>query len=96
VSKQGRAEAAEKVWAIMHLTNTDPRAHDSAVASKEAVGAPEEIEITPPMLKAGLEAYALWDREDDWEYIVIDVYRSMEMARRKAKEAVTADVRVVA
>jgi len=44
----------------------------------------ENIEITPAMMEAGLKAYALWDRGDDREWIVVSVYREMERARAGA------------
>ena len=38
----------------MHLTNTDPKGHDSpSPPRQEAAGAPEEIEITREMIDAG-------------------------------------------
>lgn len=45
-------------------------------------GAPEsEIEITPSMIEAGVEALAFWDRDDRDEWKVWYVYREMEKAR---------------
>jgi hypothetical protein len=53
--------------------------NDSAVASKEAAGAPErEIEVTPEMIAAGSETLALFRQsEDSSEVIVEEVFRSM-------------------
>jgi hypothetical protein len=62
---------------IMHLTNTDTKGHDSAVASKVAAGAPEEIEITAEMLEAGRTAYFRYDLDDSSEEIVTAVFRAM-------------------
>jgi hypothetical protein len=40
--------------------------NDSAVASKEAAGAPErEIEVTPEMIAAGSETLALFRQSED-------------------------------
>jgi len=38
-----------------------------------------EIEITPEMIKAGLEAYWAWDKSDDYsiERLVTSVFRAM-------------------
>lgn len=46
-------------------------------------GAPaDEIEITPEMLRAGVDAIDLWSASDLSEWKAIDVYRQMERARR--------------
>ena len=42
----------------------------------------EEIEITPEMIAAGVEAESLWDSGDLPEWKIIDIYRQMERARR--------------
>ncbi len=73
----------------MHLTNTDPKREDSGAASKEADGAPEEIEITPAMIEAGIEAYRLWDRDDPTAWKVADIFVEMEKARRATMVAPT-------
>jgi hypothetical protein len=49
-----------------------------------------EPEITPEMIKAGLEAFALWDRGDPAEWKITHVYRAMEHARLKAKAMIAA------
>jgi len=49
--------------------------------SAGATGAPE-IEVTPAMIAAGVEACGLWDRGDPDEWRVHDIYRRMELARR--------------
>ncbi len=46
-------------------------------------GAPtDEIEITPEMIRAGVEACSLWSACDLDEWKAIDIYRQMERARR--------------
>ncbi len=69
---------------IMHLTNTDPKGHDSAAASKEAAGAPGEIEITREMQKAGALALSTFEpRFEDSGDVVERIYRDMELVRRR-------------
>ncbi len=71
----------------MHLTNNDPKGHESAVASKEAAGAPKEIEITPEMALAGGDCLDEFVREGSGlictpDYVAEKVYRAMEIQRR--------------
>ena len=42
----------------------------------------DEIEITPEMIRAGVEACSLWSACDLDEWKAIDIYRQMERARR--------------
>jgi hypothetical protein len=54
------------------------------VDSKESAGAPDEIEVTPAMIEAGIEALGGFDPE--YEIIreaAIRIYRSMEIAKRR-------------
>jgi hypothetical protein len=44
----------------------------------------DEIEVTPEMLKAGLDEYALFDSVDPGEWVVSAVYRAMARAARGA------------
>jgi len=58
---------------------------DVAPASKEAVGAPE-IEVTPPMVRAGAMRFCLADVHilnitDRAEEIVSDIFKEMEIVR---------------
>ena len=73
-------------WATMHLTNKRIKGHKDRVESAEAetAGAPvREIEITPGMIKAGVEAYLpFWGGLRDCdegadEEMVIEVFRAM-------------------
>jgi hypothetical protein len=41
-----------------------------------------EIEITPAMIEAGIEAYCLFDSDEPGEWIVDSIYRAMERAKR--------------
>ena len=73
--------------ATMHSTNSWPSGHEERAASSEAAeaaGAPEaDIEITPAMIEAGLEARASWDsRFEEIEGLVIEIYEAMERAKR--------------
>ncbi len=69
----------------MHLTNNDSKGHDSpSLPNSEAAGAPEEIEVTPEMLEAGVRESCLYDREDPKSWEVGAVYRAMEGVRRGA------------
>lgn len=45
-----------------------------------------EIKITPAMLAAGDEAYALFDSYDPLEWVIPAIYRAMELARRNHLE----------
>lgn len=38
---------------------------------------PVEIEITPEMIEAGIEALALYDSSDSMEFIIRDVFQAM-------------------
>jgi hypothetical protein len=70
----------------MHLTNNDPKVHDSAVASKGVAGAPEEIEITAEMIEAGASALRCeigdggfyWDADA----LASAVFRAMALHRK--------------
>jgi hypothetical protein len=42
----------------------------------------EDIEITPEMLRAGIEEYALFDSQDPGEWVVSAIYRAMRKSRR--------------
>jgi hypothetical protein len=47
-------------------------------ADSTGTGAPEEIEVTPAMIEAGLEAFAGYSpRFDSREEMVVSVYRAM-------------------
>ena len=46
----------------------------------------EDIEITPEMLAAGIEEYALFDVFDTLEWLLPSIYRAMELARRNQAE----------
>jgi hypothetical protein len=41
----------------------------------------EEIEVTPEMMRAGIEEYALFSFEDRGEWVVSAIYRAMERAK---------------
>jgi hypothetical protein len=47
----------------------------------------DEIEITPEMIKAGMEALSLWDFYDLDEWKVADIYRAMESVHRSVTAA---------
>ena len=47
-----------------------------------APGRNDEIEITPEMIAAGVEACSFWDIGDPDEWKAVDIYRQMERARR--------------
>jgi hypothetical protein len=66
----------------MHLSSSHPS--DSGKSPRKiGDGAPvDEIEITPEMIEAGIDACAYWDSCDLDEWRVIDIYREMERARR--------------
>ena len=49
----------------------------------------DDIEVTPEMLRAGIEEFCLFDSEDRGEWIVTAVYRAMA----KVKEAAAAPPR---
>jgi hypothetical protein len=52
------------------------------LASAEA-GAPEEVEITPEMMEAGLLAWSEWNpRVEEREGAVNGIYEAMEKVRR--------------
>ncbi len=51
---------------------------------------PAEIEITPAMIEAGVEALALWDRGDSDEWKVWHVYQEMHKARASHSSEVAA------
>ena len=46
----------------------------------------DEIEITPAMIEAGMEAYSLFSSEDRGHYVVDAIYRAMEGARNRPRE----------
>ena len=48
----------------------------------------DEVEITPRMIEAGVEAYALFELLDPGDWIVSAVYRAMERARSIEEEDV--------
>ena len=48
---------------------------------RERLNELKEIEITPEMIKAGIEAYCLWERGDCAEEIVESIYQSMMASR---------------
>jgi hypothetical protein len=74
--------------ATMHLTNTTDKTHGSVAASGEAAGAPEcEVEITPAMIEAGVEAYLpFWCEVRDCdegapERMVVEIFKAMAACR---------------
>lgn len=46
-----------------------------------APGRNDEIEITPEMIAAGVDACSFWDIGDPDEWKAVDIYRQMERAR---------------
>jgi hypothetical protein len=57
----------------------------SPSADSVGAGGPEdEIEITPEMIEAGIEACGMWSLSDLDEWKAIDIYRQMERARRRS------------
>jgi hypothetical protein len=54
--------------------------------SLDAPDPTEEIEITPAMIEAGLQEYALFDSRDRGEWVVTAVYRAMALAIPKSME----------
>jgi hypothetical protein len=62
-----------------------PMNTDSTVASNDAASArEEEIEVTPEMIEAGINAYCEWDsRFEETEGLVWQIYEAMELARRE-------------
>jgi hypothetical protein len=51
----------------------------------------DEIEITPEMIEAGMEALSLWDFYDLDEWKVADIYRAMESVHRAVTVAKTSE-----
>lgn len=51
----------------------------------------EEIEITPDMLEAGLDAISLYDWSDPGDWIVTSIYSAMEKVRRNKDSGVSPD-----
>lgn len=49
----------------------------------------DEIEITPEMLAAGIEAVEMWSASDLPEWKAVDIYRQMELARRRSMVALS-------
>lgn len=70
----------------MHLTNNDPRRHEAGAASErsDAAGAPEEIEITLAMRKAGACEFATFEPRYEGSGDVVErIYRAMELVRKR-------------
>jgi hypothetical protein len=91
-AKPGQRKSKEKAWiSLDSLGNYNfdvghPMCECVSAESKDAAGAPaEEIEVTPGMIKAGIEAYCLWDRDDPTEWKVVDIFMEMERARHEAR-----------
>lgn len=58
--------------------------HKPSADGIEATGAgapPDEIEITEPMIEAGVKALALCESGDSWWSTAEEVYRAMEAVR---------------
>jgi hypothetical protein len=69
------------------MVDTDPHSVESGA------GAPE-IEITPQMIDAGIEAYHQLDRDFDADSrVVSDIYRAMSLASKLPKHAASLDRR---
>ena len=51
------------------------------MADRPATETTEEIEITPEMIEAGLNAYALYSFGDPGEWVVWAIYEAMAKAR---------------
>ena len=79
----------------MHLTYLKRKRHTSKASSASAkeAGAPftnEElsaIEVTPEMIAVGIEEYGLFDWGDPGEWVVLAIYRAMELQRRRSIKA---------
>jgi hypothetical protein len=65
------------------LTYHDTSPRTPPVSPDGEAGAPE-IEITPEMKEAGIEAFCSFDSDDPASWIVIAVYEAMEGARLKS------------
>ena len=60
----------------------------AVLPSKGTAGAPgTDIEVTPAMIEAGVEAMALWNFGDPDEWKVPHIFRTMEQARREGLKA---------
>jgi hypothetical protein len=44
----------------------------------------DEIEVTPEMLKAGIDEYALFEFADPGEWVVSAIYRAMVRANKRS------------
>ena len=67
----------------IYLTPHAPNIVNEAVSGLSETGAPEEIEVTPEMIRAGARIYYAWDqRIGMFEYIVDDIFEAMWSARR--------------
>lgn len=76
--------------AIMHLTNSEPKAHKSHVETvKDSAGAPAcEIEITDEMIDAGQAVADGYDsRFERPGSLVISIYRAMAALAPRPKVA---------
>ena len=49
--------------------------------------AENEIEITPEMMEAGIEEYALFDFQEPGEWVVSAIYRAMAKAERDHRKS---------
>jgi hypothetical protein len=47
------------------------------MASKRKANSTDEIEITPAMMRAGIDEYALFEFADPGEWVVSAIYRAM-------------------
>ncbi len=70
----------------MHLTNKKPIRSDALAASgcTDAAGAPDEIEITPAMIEAGVDELMGFDFEvvlqaSQFDIVVRAIYRRMRL-----------------
>jgi hypothetical protein len=59
----------------MHLTERKIRPMPTPHCERDDSSA--DLEVTPEMLEAGLEEYALFDSEDPGEWVVTAIYRAM-------------------
>lgn len=67
-------DPAERAKALKVITDA------IAEAEAEHEDDPDEIEITPEMLRAGIDEYALYEFADPGEWVVSAIYRAMRKA----------------
>ena len=63
--------------------------HSPGRIANAAAELPEEIEVTPAMVRAGIEEMRLRESADGWPCTVTAIYRAMEAARCDEKIALS-------